>query len=103
MKIFILVAGLLLSVGLIVPVPVFSQEQLTTQKGCGFCHHESQKKVGPSYKEIAKKYTEEDTAIIIKSIREGSKGKWGSMPMPPQRVSEREAEQLADWVLSFKE
>ncbi|MHB1881318.1 MAG: c-type cytochrome [Acidithiobacillus sp.] len=36
------------------------------------------------------------------AIEHGVAGVWGSMPMPPQRVTPAEAKELASWVLAQK-
>ncbi|HBO80346.1 MAG TPA: cytochrome C, partial [Cupriavidus sp.] len=40
-------------------------------------------------------------AQLSQSILKGSSGKWGPIPMPPNQVSEAEANTLAKWVLSL--
>jgi cytochrome c len=87
-------------------LPVSSQaisgEQLAKQKKCVACHNSSEKKVGPPFKEIAARYSEKEVPDLVKSVREGSKDKWGNIQMPPQRVSDSEAEQIVRWILSNK-
>ena len=40
---------------------------------------------------------------LVQSIRQGSSGKWGQMPMPPQsQLSASDAQKLALWVLKIK-
>ena len=79
-----------------------SGEQLAKLKKCMACHHVTKKKVGPAYNQIAQKYSREDVPQLVKSVQEGSKGKWGTIPMPPQRVTHSEAEQIVHWILSIK-
>jgi len=52
---------------------------------CLACHQTDQKLVGPSFQEIAKKYTQQEnvTDILIQSVKTGSAGKWGPIAMPP--------------------
>lgn len=85
-----------------VSAPAFASLQLATQKACTACHSVDKKLVGPSYKEIAAKYKKEAgaEAKLIASIQKGSVGKWGQIPMPPNRVTEGEAKTLAKWVLT---
>jgi cytochrome c len=82
-----------------------ASEELATSKGCLACHALADKKLGPSYSEVAAKYKEEDGAAetLTTSILKGSTGKWGgALPsMPPQTVSEEEAQSLATWILSL--
>ena len=78
--------------------------QLAKDKGCFSCHDVSVKKVGPAYKEVAKKYADQDVAVeqLVKSITEGSMGKWGTIPMTKQDVTKDQAKILAEWILSLK-
>jgi cytochrome c len=68
------------------------------------CHAVDAKKVGPSYKDVAKKYAGRADAVdyLAGKIKKGGAGVWGSVPMPPQNVSDAEAKQLAQWILSVK-
>jgi len=81
-----------------------ANEQLAKQKGCMACHDMNAKKVGPSYKDVANKYAGQKDAVdyLAKKIKQGGAGVWGSVPMPPQNVTEAEAKQLAQWILSLK-
>ncbi|SNZ16344.1 c-type cytochrome [Hydrogenobacter hydrogenophilus] len=82
----------------------FANEQLAKQKGCFACHDIKAKKVGPAYVDVAKKYAGKKDAVdyLAKKIKQGGSGVWGSVPMPPQNVTDAEAKQLAQWVLSVK-
>ena len=82
----------------------FASEQLAKQKGCMACHDMKAKKVGPSYADIAKKYAGRKDAVdyLAGKIKKGGVGVWGSIPMPPQNVTDAEAKQLAQWILSVK-
>lgn len=73
---------------------------LAESKGCLACHSIDVKLVGPSYKEVATKYSSEEQ--IVDSIKNGSQGKWGEIQMPGQDVSDKEANILATWILSQK-
>ncbi len=81
-----------------------ASEQLAKQKGCMACHDMKAKKVGPSFVDIAKKYTGRADAVnyLAGRIKKGGVGVWGSVPMPPQNVSDAEAQQLAKWILFIK-
>lgn len=79
-------------------------EALARAKGCYACHAEKAKKVGPSYKDVAKKYAGKPDAVAYLSerIKKGGVGEWGNVPMPAQNVTDEESKKLAEWVLSFK-
>jgi cytochrome c len=82
----------------------FADHKLAQQKGCNACHDMRAKKVGPSYADIAKKYRNKSDAVeyLANRIRRGGAGVWGSIPMPPQNVSDAEARRLAKWILEMK-
>lgn len=88
--------------------PAIADEALAKSKNCMACHAVDKKLVGPSYKDVAKKYAGDAKAVdalaakIIKGSEVG-KGNWGAVPMPPNpQVSEADAKKLASWVLSNK-
>lgn len=75
-------------------------EALFSAKACVACHSVDNKVVGPALKEVAAKYAG-DAAYIASSIKNGSTGNWGPIPMPPNAVNDEEAAQLAEWILSL--
>ncbi len=79
-------------------------EALAKAKGCYACHAVDAKKVGPSYKDVAKKYAGKADAVdyLAGKIKNGGVGVWGNVPMPSQNVTDEESKKLAEWVLSFK-
>lgn len=82
-----------------------ADEELFRKSNCMACHTIDQKRVGPSLKEVAAKYSGDSGAVerLAKKIREGGGGVWGELPMPPQpQVSEADAKKLAEYVLSVK-
>ena len=83
----------------------FADEELFKKSNCMACHTIDQKRVGPSLKEVAAKYSGDGAAAerLARKIREGGGGVWGELPMPPQpQVSEADAKKLAEYVLSIK-
>jgi cytochrome c len=71
---------------------------------CTVCHATENRQVGPSFKEIAAKYKGDAKAAdkLAASIKGGSSGKWGAVPMPPNgAVSDADAQALAAWILSL--
>jgi len=79
-------------------------EALAKAKGCYACHDVNAKKVGPAFKDVAKRFAGKPDAVAYLSerIKKGGVGVWGNVPMPPQNVTDEEAKKLAEWVLSFK-
>lgn len=79
-------------------------EELIQSKVCVACHSVDAKLVGPAYKEVAAKYADQADAKeqLVNSIKNGSTGTWGPIPMPPNAVTDEEAGILAEWILSQK-
>lgn len=77
--------------------------ELFKSKGCSGCHSIDSKLVGPAYKDVAKKFAGQDGAAeeLAGRIKNGSKGVWGPIPIPPNAVTEDEAKILAQWVLTL--
>jgi cytochrome c len=82
----------------------FASQQLAQQKGCNACHAMNAKKVGPAYADVAKRYAGRADAVdyLANKIKNGGVGVWGNIPMPRQNVTDAEAKQLAQWILSIK-
>ena len=82
--------------------PALANKALAEKQGCLGCHAAATKLVGPAYRDVAAKYAGDTNAIkvLVQSIREGGTGKWGDLPMPPQKqVSETDAKKIARWIL----
>ena len=85
--------------------PAFANADLAQKKNCMACHAVDKKLVGPSYKDVAAKYAGQKDAVDMLSAKviKGGSGVWGPIPMPANpQVSEAEAKQLVQWVLSLK-
>ena len=85
--------------------PVFANADLATKKNCMACHAVDKKLVGPAYKEVAEKYAGQKDAVdkLTQKVLKGGSGVWGAIPMPANaQVSQAEAKQLVEWVLSQK-
>ena len=86
-------------------LPAFANEDLAKKKNCMACHAIDKKLVGPSYKDVAKKYAGQKDAVdkLAAKVTKGGSGVWGAVPMPANpQVSEAEAKQLVQWVLGLK-
>ena len=96
----LLVAAGLLSAG---AAQAADEMALAKSKNCLACHAVDKKLVGPSYLDIAKKYTAKDEAMLVEKVLKGGKGNWGQIPMPPNAsVTPDEAKKLVTWILSLK-
>ena len=86
-------------------LPAMADQALATAKNCMACHAVDKKLVGPSYKDVAKKYAADKNAadMLASKIMKGGAGVWGAVPMPANpQVNDAEAKKLAAWVLSQK-
>ena len=82
-----------------------ANEALAKKNDCLGCHAVAVKLVGPAFKDVAAKYGGESDAVerLAGSIRNGSVGKWGELPMPAHaKLSEGDARKLAQWVMKAK-
>ena len=76
---------------------------LIASNDCMACHHIENKIVGPSYKEVAAKYSTVDEAMLAQTIIEGGSGKWGVVPMTAHpTLSEEDATKMVRYILSLK-
>ena len=82
--------------------PAMASEEMAKAKGCLACHKTDAKLIGPSYKEVAAKYSASDVDMLAEKVQKGGKGVWGAIPMTPNKVTTEEAKQLVTWILSLK-
>jgi cytochrome c len=73
----------------------FASEELAKKAGCMGCHDVSAKKMGPAFKDIAKKYkgNADAEAKLVATLGEGKKH-------PAVKATEDERKTLVKWVLS---
>jgi cytochrome c len=79
--------------------------ELAKANGCMSCHSAQEKIVGPSFASVAAKYKDDKDAVagLVQSIQNGSKGKWGRIPMPGHPgVSPADIKTIAAWVMTVK-
>ena len=99
-------AGIALCAGLAQAAPDQSTfTPLMQANGCASCHSLNEKVVGPAFQSVAQKYAgdQDAAASLIQSIQNGSRGKWGRIPMPSHpNLTQDELKELANWVLSQK-
>jgi cytochrome c len=81
------------------PASAKDAQALAQKNSCTACHAPDRKLVGPSWKDIAAKHPGR-AEYLAEKIRTGGSGTWGSIPMPPQALSETDARTLAGWLAS---
>jgi len=85
--------------------PAWANPELAQKKNCMACHAVDKKVLGPAYKDVAAKYAGQADAIakLSQKVMKGGSGVWGAVPMPANpQVSEAEAKQLVQWILTTK-
>jgi len=103
MKLHTLIATSLIASGVMVSAPALADMALAKKSNCLACHTVDKKLVGPSYRDIAKKYAGDKTAEarLIEKVKKGGKGVWGPIPMPPNAaVKDADIATLVKWVLA---
>ncbi len=73
---------------------------LAQRHGCTACHGVDNLIVGPSFREIARKYAGhgDAAAYLAGKVKAGGAGVWGAMAMPPQALGEADAKSIAQWL-----
>ena len=77
---------------------------LVDASDCKTCHHATNKIIGPSHTEVAKKYefTKSNTQMLAGKIIQGGQGVWGEIPMTAHPdITQADAEKMAMYVLSL--
>lgn len=70
---------------------------------CLTCHKVDSKLVGPSYQEVADKYTDADVDKLAQKIIDGGVGVWGQIPMTPHAgMSKDNAKKMVEYILTLK-
>jgi cytochrome c len=79
--------------------------ELVGKSDCLTCHKIDDKLIGPSYKEIAKKYAGAPNDVVTalaRTIIKGGSGNWGNVPMTPHpAVSQEDAETMVRYILTL--
>lgn len=79
-------------------------EKIMGKLDCATCHKIDKKVIGPSYLDIAKKYSMNDKNISYLSdkIIKGGSGVWGAIPMAAHNELKKEdAKKIAKYILSL--
>ncbi|MFY7916124.1 MAG: caspase family protein [Rubrivivax sp.] len=77
-------------------------QTLIQKNACMACHAIDRRIVGPSFLDIARRYTGQPDAeaTLVRSMRTGVTGKWSPIPKPAQpSLSDAEARTLVGWIL----
>jgi cytochrome c len=98
--------ALALAGGLLAPsAPAQASQELAKKYNCAACPLMDKKHLGPSYKEIAKKYKGEGDAVtkLSAKVKKGGSGVWGKVPMAPNpAVPDTDLKTLVEWILEME-
>lgn len=76
---------------------------LINASDCLSCHKDAGKLVGPSYQDIAAKYSVAEREKLADAIINGSTGKWGEVPMVAHpNLQKEDVLKMVDYILSVK-
>ena len=100
-----ILAASAVSLGLLLIGNAQADEKLAQANGCMTCHQIDKKVLGPSYKDVAAKYKGNAgaEAMLVKKVKDGGKGVWGEMVMPPNaHVKDADIAAIVKWILTQK-
>ncbi len=95
-------ATAVLGLGLSVANSAIASPQLAKQYKCLECHVVDKKVIGPSLRDISKKYKGEPGAVtkLSDKVRSGSVGTWGTVPMQAYPdIPQKDLESIINWML----
>lgn len=98
-------AALLLT-ALFLGVPSLSHASLriASAQNCMECHAVDRHFNAPSFKQIGARYRGDKTAQerLAKKVLTGGSGQWGPNAMPPQIITQSDAQKVVAWILTLK-
>ncbi|MCC7487396.1 MAG: c-type cytochrome [Burkholderiales bacterium] len=77
---------------------------LLKKHNCISCHQVDKKILGPSYREVAKKYKgqKDIAAKLAAKVKKGGQGVWGQVPMPPNAaVPDADIQKMVAYILAL--
>ena len=83
----------------------FLGKSLMENSDCATCHQLSAKSIGPSYRDIAKKYVDQADAIdyLTGKIIKGGGGVWGDQAMAAHpQLSKKQSDEMVKYILSLE-
>ncbi|GLT24154.1 MULTISPECIES: c-type cytochrome [Zoogloea] len=95
-----------IALGVAAAAPAMASEEIIKKARCTACHAVDQKRVGPSYKDVAAKYKGQGDAVAVLSakVRHGGSGVWGQIPMTPNgpdKISDADLKAAIEWILKL--
>lgn len=83
---------------------VAAGKKLVAASDCAACHKPDTKLVGPSFREVARKYPATETSVtqLANKIIKGGTGVWGNVPMAPHNaMPPADAKKISRYILSL--
>ena len=83
-----------------------AEKVLYKASGCVACHRMTLDHIGPSMLAVSQKYANDPNgaSMVLDSLKNGARGKWGNNVMPPQsHVSDQNLQLLTNWALAIKD
>ncbi|HMI48374.1 MAG TPA: c-type cytochrome, partial [Gemmatimonadaceae bacterium] len=84
--------------------PVATGRRLIEGSDCLSCHQFNMKSIGPAYVDVARKYRNDSsaTARLVRKIRGGGSGVWGSVAMPAHpALTNEQASAMVAYIMSL--
>ena len=79
--------------------------ELIGSNDCTTCHAIKEKKIGPAYLDVSKKYESSEAIIdtLVSKVIHGGQGVWGNIPMTAHpNLSKEDAKEMVLYILSLK-
>jgi len=83
-----------------------TEKALYKASGCIACHRMTLDHIGPSMLAVSQKYANDANGVsmVLDSLKNETRGKWGNNVMPPQsHVRDHNLQLLTSWVLAIKD
>ena len=90
--------------GILAAPAALADEALLKKHNCIACHAIDKKVVGPSYKDVAKKYKGQKDVVakLAAKVKKGGQGVWGQVPMPPNpAVPDADNRKMIEYILKL--
>jgi len=95
---------LLTALCLLLPLSTQADQMTAIKSGCFGCHQPDKRLVGPSFKEIAARFTNADLDTLVETVKNGRTHTdltWGKAPMPPNPAPESDVRKVIEWMLTY--
>jgi cytochrome c551/c552 len=108
-----IIMGMAASAGIMIAGDTLAVDMppLAKELNCVACHAIDHKVVGPSWRDVANKYTGKGVTTftykgkeypliegLVMKVSKGGSGNWGSMPMPPNDISGAKKDKITELV-----